>query len=36
MSRINERNQTAVQHLSVGVATIVLMGIAIIYHTQKG
>ncbi len=35
-SRINERNQTAVRHWSVGVATIITMGVANIYHTQKG
>jgi hypothetical protein len=28
--------KTAVQHWSVGVATIIAMGIADIYHTQKG
>ena len=32
----NERNQTAVRHWSVGVATIIKMGVADIYHTQKG
>jgi hypothetical protein len=31
-----KRDQTAVQHWSVGVATMFTMGIADIYHTQKG
>ncbi len=35
-SCINEGNQTAVEHWSVGVATIIKMGIADIYYTQKG
>jgi hypothetical protein len=34
-SCIDERNQAAVQHWSVGVATIIMMGVAKIYHTQK-
>jgi hypothetical protein len=33
---MNERNQMAVQHLSVGVATIIKMGVADIHYTQKG
>ncbi len=31
-----KKNQMAVQHWSVGVATIITMGVADIYHTQKG
>jgi hypothetical protein len=31
-----KENQTAVQHWSVRVATIIAMGVANIYHTQKG
>jgi hypothetical protein len=31
----NERNQMTVQHWSVGVAAIITIGVANIYHTQK-
>jgi hypothetical protein len=32
---INKRNQTAVRHWSVGVATIITMGVANIYHCRR-